>query len=114
MRVMTPMLLAAVFGATATAALATPSFPSDRMLGAQAAQAEPAGVAAIQCVLAEQGALTGCKVLSESPTGIGIGEQALKMASQFKMPAGEPGRVVTNPLRFMLAPGQQAPSLPTP
>lgn len=111
MRVMTPMLLAALFGATATAAMATPSFQSDRMLGAQA---EPAGVAAIQCVLAEQGALTGCKVLSESPTGIGIGEQALKMASQFKMPAGEPGRVVTIPMRFLLAPGQQAPGMSTP
>lgn len=106
MRVTTPVLLAAlVLGANATAAMATPAFDSDHLTGPQST---PAGVAAIRCVLAEQGALTDCKVLSESPTGIGIGEQALKMAAQLKLPAGEPGRVVTIPLRFMLAPGQGA------
>jgi protein TonB len=116
MRVLTPMLLAAALvGVTVSSAMATPEIGSSRtMAPAPAAEPAPAGVASVRCVLAEQGALKDCQVLSESPTGIGIGEAALKMASEFKMPAGQPGRVVTIPMRFLLAPGQQPPGLSTP
>lgn len=116
MRVMTRLLLAAALvGVSASAALATPEYGASRaMVPSPADQATPAGVASVRCVMAEQGALTNCQVLSESPTGIGLGDAALKMASQFKMPAGEPGRVVTIPMRFLLAPGQQAPGMSTP
>jgi len=120
MRVLTQIILtraalaAALVGLSASAALATPQF-SDRSLNeASTGQATPAGVAAVRCVLGEQGALTNCQVLSESPAGIGLGEQALRMAGTFKMPAGEPGRVITIPMRFMLAPGQQVPGTANP
>lgn len=116
MRVLTQSVLAAALvGLSASAAMATPEIDSTRALSeTPASQPTPAGVAAVRCVLGEQGALTNCQVLSESPTGIGLGEQALRMAAQFKLPAGEPGRVVTIPMRFVLAPGQQIPGVANP
>jgi hypothetical protein len=114
------LFAAALISASASAAMATPSFDAGQLSSAPKAPA-PAGVASIQCVLGEQGALTACKVLSESPTGIGLGDAAMKMSQIFKLPGGTPGKVITIPLRFVLTPEQAgqrssaaAASLPTP
>jgi hypothetical protein len=106
MLAMNRILLAAVlFGLAAPAAVATPS--SRLSLGTlDAKPATPAGVASIRCTLADAGALTGCTVVNEAPLGMGLGEAALKMSREVKLPGGQPGQVVTIPLRFILAPGQ--------
>jgi hypothetical protein len=99
------LLAAATLSASATAALATPSIGERLTLGPAKAPTAM-GAASIECVLAAEGALTNCKLLTESPTGMGIGEAALKMSHEFKLQGGEPGKVVTIPLRFRLSPEQ--------
>jgi TonB family protein len=42
----------------------------------------------VQCRLANDGVLTDCVVLSETPTGYGFGEAALNVASRFQMRPG--------------------------
>src|SRR4051812_17724895 len=52
-------------------------------------EAERQGVreakATIRCTVTVQGKLTDCQVTSETPSGMGIGEAALKMAPLFVM-----------------------------
>jgi len=43
------------------------------------------GRAAIDCVVTAQGRLTDCRIISETPTGMGIGEATLKLAHKIVM-----------------------------
>jgi TonB family protein len=105
MRTPTRILAAiALLGATTGAANATPSTPLDPQAVATAAPA--AGRASVQCVIADQGALTRCSLLSESPPGAGLGAAALDVAPMFRRPDATPGEIVTIPMRFVLSPGQ--------
>jgi hypothetical protein len=96
----------ALLGAAAPAANATTSLQMNPPAGRGTA---PPPVA-VQCVIADQGALTRCSLLSESPAGAGIGAAALDVAPMFRRPAGAPGQVITIPMRFVLNPGQTIPT----
>ncbi|HEX7948132.1 MAG TPA: energy transducer TonB [Phenylobacterium sp.] len=66
------------------------------------------GAATIACIVTAQGALTGCKVETETPAGWGFGEAALQLAPLFRMKpkakdsAPVAGRPVSIPIRFKL------------
>jgi len=100
----------ALLGAAAPAANATTSLQMNPPAGRGTAPPPVAGVASVQCVIADQGALTRCSLLSESPAGAGIGAAALDVAPMFRRPAGAPGQVITIPMRFVLNPGQTIPT----
>jgi periplasmic protein TonB len=76
------LLLAAV-AALILPAMATPD-ESDRYYPERAAKAHVSGVARLDCQVASTGDLSGCKVVSESPTGFGFGQAALKMIADGK------------------------------
>lgn len=63
------------------------------------------------CKVTSSGDLTDCRTEKEDPVGMGFGEAALKMSSQFKMrrrtASAEPveGGTVRIPLKFKLPPG---------
>lgn len=73
-----------------------------------AAKAKVEGRATLGCDVAADGALAGCKVLSEAPAGAGFGEAAMKMSARFRMKPmsrdGHPvaGGVVRIPFKFLL------------
>jgi hypothetical protein len=105
MRATTKMLLAAaLLGAAATSASATPASLGLSAARAKAPAPAPAGIAQIRCVLGQEGALTGCTLVSEAPLGMGVGDAALKMSQAVKLPGGQAGQVVTIPFKIMLAP----------
>ena len=64
------------------------------------------GHAVVRCLIALDGALTNCVTTSETPSGWGFGDAALKMAQEFRSAPqsaiGEPtaGRVVDLPITF--------------
>lgn len=59
------------------------------------------GKATISCKVTVQGALTLCRVLSESPTGAGFGGAALALTAQFAMkPATQDGKPVEGEARI--------------
>lgn len=59
------------------------------------------GKATISCKVTTQGALTLCRVLSESPQGGGFGGAAIALSSQFAMkPATQDGRPVEGEVRI--------------
>ena len=67
------------------------------------------GVARIECGLSPEATLHDCKVLSETPPGMGFGEAALKATTLFQMaPATHDGRpieaAVIIPVRFVPPP----------
>lgn len=105
MRTPTRILAAvALIGASAGAANATPSMQTAPQAGRAAAPV--AGVASVQCMVADQGALTRCALLSESPAGAGLGAAALDVAPMFRRPDATPGQMVTIPMRFVRTPDQ--------
>jgi TonB family protein len=72
------------------------------------------GLSSIKCRVTEAGAVEGCSVLSEQPTGIGFGQAAIQLSSLFRMKPqtidGTPvdGTEVTIPISFRMA-GDNAP-----
>jgi TonB family protein len=91
-----------------TAADLVKDYPAD------AVKAHLEGRATIGCDVARDGALKGCKVITESPAGAGFGEASLKLSERFRMkPMSKDGHPVAGgkvriPIRFML------PSAPPP
>ena len=62
----------------------------------RAQRLELGGKAVIACDVNTQGALTGCRVVSEDPPGEGFGDAALKLAKQFQMtPSRDPDHLAT-------------------
>ena len=73
-----------------------------------------AGKATVACTVADDGRLFSCAPLDESPSGLGFGDAALKVAAELRMsawsPTGEPtaGARIRLPVS-LLAPGAPAP-----
>ena len=69
------------------------------------------GAATVQCTISIVGALFDCRVISESPVGLGFGAAAMKMTPLFRMKprtkSGQPveGGTVNIPMRFQLPRG---------
>jgi len=63
------------------------------------------GRATVECRVAKTGRLTDCVLLSESPTGAGVGAFALKLAAAYRVPPHDrrirKGKVVI-PFKFKL------------
>lgn len=76
------------------------------------------GFAQIECRVSADGVLSGCRVLEESPAGLGFGPAAKSLARQFKMKPkrvdGAPvaGGEVGIPIRFRLPTATPLPTLP--
>lgn len=72
---------------------------------------EVQGSTRISCTVTEAGSLTGCTVLSETPSGQGFGAAAVRMSREFRMrpqtrdgaPVG--GATVVVPQRWSLTGG---------
>ena len=66
------------------------------------------GMVVLECIVSAKGAVPNCRVLSETPPGLGFGEAAIQMAGLFKMkPAWKDGvavdgTVVKIPVKFQL------------
>ena len=78
------LALVAILTIPIVAACATPR-------ATPAVQAADEGLAQLECVITELGALGPCKVLSERPAGHGFGQAALDIMSsnaQVRLPAG--------------------------
>ena len=79
--------------ASASAALGAPHWireaSGEEMDAAFPARATSAGVtsgmAALDCQVTPEGALTRCRVNQESPAGMGFGEAALRVAPDFRL-----------------------------
>ena len=76
----------AVLG-TCGVALAQDSTPKaeDNYYPPEARAHGQSGEATIQCRVTAKGTLTGCKVLTEKPTGMGFGAAALALSPKFRM-----------------------------
>ncbi len=69
--------------------LPTKTPTADDMAEAYPARAQRSGLsgtAMVNCVIAPQGALDDCRVVSEDPPGWGFGEASLKVAKLFRWP----------------------------
>jgi TonB family protein len=72
---------------------------------ARAARQDLNGRARIKCVVAADGRLAECRVLSESPPGEGFGAAAVALSSKFRLlppdgPVGSPAPEITIPIVF--------------
>lgn len=84
--------LAAVLSiAAATAAQQTP--------GLSLAQQPKDGRVVLECVVAQEGALTDCLVLEETPPGRGLAQRALEASAKLKMDVPTVGGVAVNGAR---------------
>lgn len=72
----------AEWGRLPTAERATSLFPAKAKAAGVAA-----GTAVINCRVEKDGALAGCQVASETPAGLGFGQAALDLATDFRMQA---------------------------
>lgn len=83
----------------------------------EAAKANLAGSATVECTVGPAGELIACTVAGESPTQAGFGAAALALAPKFQMPAKSPsgaamaGRTVRFPLRWLNPARTQAPAI---
>jgi protein TonB len=69
----------------------------------RAQEREISGRAALACTVTTRGTLSGCNVASESPSGAGFGEAALRLANRFQMkPQTVDGRPVEAQTRFTI------------
>lgn len=89
--------------------------PKDKLKAAFPKGATVTGKAALDCVAAEGGKLTGCKIAKEEPAGQGFGQAALSVVGFERIkPADETGfSVVGRPVRTsfeFLAPGDANPN----
>ena len=77
------------------------------VLGALAAEppADRQGRASVECRVEKDGRLTGCVVLSETPTNAGVGAFALRLVKTYRVPPQDRrirnGKIVV-PLRFKM------------
>jgi TonB family protein len=74
------------------------------------------GHARIECRLSDDGVLTDCKVLSETPPGLGFGQAALEVSSRFQMrPGSRDGRPIAGsiivPITFASPASAPAPTI---
>lgn len=66
----------------------------------------PGGAAIVECAVASAGKLVACRVVSETPAGVGVGKAALEMVRLFKLPPVLPtgekveGGIVRVPMHF--------------
>jgi protein TonB len=66
------------------------------------------GRVVFRCTIDDNGQLTACEVLSETPAGEGFGEAALRLSRRFRLPtetttgAATAGGVVQIPIQFRL------------
>ena len=51
----------------------------------RALEREQTGSATIQCVVRENGSLTSCSVLNDTPSGAGFGQATIRAATRFRM-----------------------------
>lgn len=63
---------------------------------------EISGKATIRCWIVDDGGLTDCKVVSESPEGLGFGQSALNMSNLYRMKPDGAGLLVDVPIDFKL------------
>jgi TonB family protein len=69
----------------------------------RAQEREISGRAALACTVTTRGTLSGCNVASESPSGAGFGEAALRLANRFQMkPQTVDGKPVEAQTRFTI------------
>jgi protein TonB len=76
----------------------------------QQAAADPAmAQVVLDCMVADQGAVKDCAIVSEEPAGSGYGAAALQMASQFRLTlkadggVAVPGQRLSIPIRIRIA-----------
>lgn len=65
------------------------------------------GLVTLACTVNDAGQLTGCKVASETPPGLELGDAALRLARLFRVARPGyplPGHPVRVPIRFVAAP----------
>jgi protein TonB len=74
----------------------------------RAARLEQEGRSVIECTVRANGTVTGCRIVSEDPSGFGFGDAHIRAASRFRMRPktadGAPveGGTVRIPLRWTL------------
>jgi protein TonB len=61
------------------------NLPTPAEIRAAAPRGPGRGEATLSCILNDDGQLTGCRVVSESPAGGGFGAAALSLAYRFRM-----------------------------
>lgn len=76
------------------------------------------GKAKMECAVAPNGRLMKCKLIEESPAGMGFGEAALALAPHFQMTSPPPGQTgpaeVTIPLVFSMPTSDEGETSPGP
>jgi TonB family protein len=84
------------FAAVLTVAALTAAQPAP---GLALAQQPTSGRVVLECIVAEQGALTDCLVVEETPPGHGLAQRALEASAKLKMDVPTVGGVAVNGAR---------------
>ncbi len=72
-----------------------------RFIPAEAMRSGVSGRATMECLVVPSGALEGCRIVEETPKGIGFGEAALMASALFVMkPASQDGQPVVSAVRI--------------